>query len=897
LGFVRGDRFLMPSHTNIQPAHSYRNRLRAAVIVALMVIGSATLHTQAAPSSASVTPRMQISIISPQVAGRPTGGVWRPSGLAGGGTISQVSISPTNPSHAIAVGDVSGAFWSADAGGHWHSANSYALTGYQLQLSGVSWDPGRPGAAYAIGGYPGCNGGVFRTADYGHHWQATANHVCGLGDGVSPTISATTGLPSSPRPIGALVAIDDINQSIYAGTFDTGVVRASLNSTLSSVDWRTIALAPGSNAIAHWYIYAVVNDPSDPQTLYVATHDSSLGNAGAGHVWRITDAASQTPSVSELTGSPINAQDLLVLAGNLYAANAQGVWRLPGAKDASPAAAFSQLPAPPTATAIDFWYSLAGYSSGGIDHLWVGGSASGRAPLVQTLASATSTDHFDSTPMWSVWPTSINNVSPFLVGSGRVWWRTLGNFFRYGQPDGPESVMSVAVTSADPNLIMTSDAYGVWRSVDGGVNWQPSADGLGNTVNTTVMTDPNDPKTVLVANMDSVMLESHNHGLTFTPDAPVGANITQGSAIWVDATTRPSTVYLAGAQNSGLGGQIWSRPDAFGSSPGQGWTRLLSATDLALGPAMGKMPTGLIVVRDGQGRRTAITCLNHSGAWYEPIGQGGWTASTSLTGVQQVGLGNCRFAHADGSSVVYLYDTGTGLWRSDDDGVSFMRILPGTQGALQGYIAVDPRAANDVFLSLQSGVYRVTNASTAGSDQAQLRALAPGVIMNPGAVAICDHHLIVAQPPLLTGVQSALFTANLLRLSVWTDISGPAYATNSTLPSAVAGSRDGWLYESEEGQGLIVRKPVAYPNALKKRASVVKVHVIARIGIASVRISVNGKRYHAMKAMRRGNYTARVTFKGVPGESVMNTFKIRVTTAGRQTAVKLKSARIVVSLP
>jgi hypothetical protein len=876
----------------------HRNAIRCAAIVGLAVTSLVALTMPMASTSASAATRPHIALLSPLPAGRARGGAWRSSGLAGGGMISQVSISPTDPSRVIAVGDVSGTFWSSDAGGHWHCASGYALAEYQLQLAGVSWDRGHPGSAYAIGAYPGSNGGIFRTKDYGHSWRATTNQVSGLGDGIYPALAAITGLPDSPRPLGPLLAIDDTNQEIYAGTFETGVVRASLRSDLSTATWQTIALAPGSFGTAHWYIYALVNDPSDPQTVYVATHDSILGNAGGGHIWRITDAASQTPTVSELSGSPVDAQDLLVLHGNLYAANATGIWRLAGAKDAAPSSVFSLLPAPPTATSIDFWYSLAGYSKGGLDHLWAGGSASGVAPLVQTLASATSADHFQTAPTWSVWPTSTNGVSPRLVGSGGVWWRTLGNSFHYGEPSGPETVTSVAVTASDPNLVMTSDAYAIWRSTDGGTNWRPSADGLGNTVNTAVATDPRDPTAVFVANMDSVFLESDNHGRTFVSDMPTNSDAPVGRAISVDATTTPSTVYLGVSQYTGLNGQIWSKTNMFGigSAPNHGWTQLLSSTDPALGSAMGQMPTGLIVIRDDKGLRTAITCLNGHGVWYRSLGLGGWTAATSRTSDTEVGLGRCRFTHADGSSVVYLYDTATGLWRSDDSGASFVRILPGSEGDLQGYVAIDPLSTSDIFLSLGSGVYQVANASTASSDQAHLQPLAAGVVANPGAITTCDHHLVVAQPPQPPGTASRLFTANLSHPSVWTH-SGLAYSASSTAPSGVACSPDGWLYESEEGEGLIERRPVVYRHAINRTTPTVRVHVASRMAIASVKISVNGKSFRAMTATRRvGNYKALVTLKGTPGENIRNTIRIRAATTGRRPLIRVRSVTIVVAL-
>src|SRR4029079_6900675 len=139
--------------------------------------------------------------------------------------------------------------------------------------------------------------------------------------------------------------------------------------------------------------------------------------------------------------------------------------------------------------------------------------------------------------------------------------------------------------------------------------------------------------------------------------------------------------------------------------------------------------------------------------------------------------------------------------------------------------------------------------STAGADDAELQPVASGVVVNPGAMVVADHHLLVAQPPLLSGVASHMFSANLVHASVWT-MTGFAYSMNGTLPSAVAGSRDGWQYESEDGEGVIERAPVAHPHAIGRRASVVTVHVSAQRGIAYVKISVDGRSFHTMSATR-----------------------------------------------
>jgi hypothetical protein len=180
------------------------------------------------------------------------------------------------------------------------------------------------------------------------------------------------------------MGIDATNGFIYVGTFDRGVMCASLNNLGS---WTTVGLGPNTSGATNFYIRGLTVDDTDPTVVYAATYDGS-GNDGDGKIWRIKASNTASPVIESMTGSPVDTEDVFSLGGNLYAAAASdtgsGVYRLGSGKTAPTSASFKKMVGPDytsracSATTYPanctIWFSVNGYVSGGTTTLWVGAS-------------------------------------------------------------------------------------------------------------------------------------------------------------------------------------------------------------------------------------------------------------------------------------------------------------------------------------------------------------------------------------------------------------------------------------------------------------------------------------------------------------------------------------------
>ncbi|MBI3963050.1 MAG: hypothetical protein HY335_09870 [Deinococcus sp.] len=84
-----------------------------------------------------------------------------------------------------------------------------------------------------------------------------------------------------------------------------------------------------------------------------------------------------------------------------------------------------------------------------------------------------------------------------------------------------------------PTLLAATEAAGIWRSTDGGANWEPIArfPGAGEYVNVLAL-DPSDPQRVLAGTEDG-LFASADGGLTWTPSQ---AGLESGRLLYCDLT-------------------------------------------------------------------------------------------------------------------------------------------------------------------------------------------------------------------------------------------------------------------------------------------------------------------------------------------------------------------------
>ncbi|MGK0389070.1 MAG: photosystem II stability/assembly factor-like uncharacterized protein [Maribacter sp.] len=120
-------------------------------------------------------------------------------------------------------------------------------------------------------------------------------------------------------------------------------------------------------------------------------------------------------------------------------------------------------------------------------------------------------------PSGGVWKTTDN---------GATWTQFISGLVRLGVSD-----IVIHPTNPDIIYIATGDrdagdapGYGVWRSIDGGLNWTPQNSGMGNRTINEVLMDPNDPNIMVAAGSNGRIYRTTDGGANWASSASLGYN-------------------------------------------------------------------------------------------------------------------------------------------------------------------------------------------------------------------------------------------------------------------------------------------------------------------------------------------------------------------------------------
>lgn len=746
---------------------------------------------------------------------------WKQSALTGGGYVNGISMSPTDDwanldsLRGVVVTDVSGIFFTNNGGKSWIPANNAALGGGDMRVASVLWHPTTPGLVFALYGdcKPG-SGGIMRSTDYGRHWTKMSSTPIVCGNGMSANDGY--GMPARrPRVIGKLMGIDSNSNFIYVGTFNKGIMRASLND-LSK--WTTIALGEGTQGQGKFYIRGLTIDDKDPSVIYASTYDGTNPDDGDGRIWRIKNAGSANPVIEKFSQSPIDTEDVLSLDGNLYAVNAGpgiegGIHRLGSARNANNTSGFKRIagPAYTVSSCADaskypnvcvIWFSIHGYVSNNKTTLWVGTS---NTPLIGKTYKAfwkgTSTSGFASDDgSWSSYPDSKANMKNDVAGPQGDWWKYTTSTWAIPGYGYDYDIGDMSVGKDDSHAIFVAGEVGIWRSTNQGVDWEPAVDGFLNLVNREVVADPHIAGKVYQTNVDYALFESDDYLSTVKNwSKPSGMN-SRGWALTIDGSTSPSTVYLGlGDRDTNTGGQIWRR-DSNGS-----WSQIDT------GPMGGKRVIGIGITKDSNGNQVMIAVTQANGLWRK-VGNGAFSKislpKTSKGKAFQEKQKSLRtdIQIAPGSSTFYIYDRQSGLWRGDNYGSSWTNIYDSpTDTESTGYMRVHPSDPKVVFVSDTSGVYRISNANTASSNGASAQKIS-GNLTNTGAMTLGPNNQLYFVTRPTSANRAKIYQGDFNQPSPsWTDISDDYFQSWAVKVITIAASKDGRLYASSGNNSTIVR--------------------------------------------------------------------------------------------
>ncbi len=243
-----------------------------------------------------------------------------------------------------------------------------------------------------------------------------------------------------------------------------------------------------------------------------------------------------------------------------------------------------------------------------------------------------------------------------------------------GGPPSNSRVSQIAVDPQSPQNLYAIADLKIFKSTDGGRNWNP----LASQDVVTLAVDPRRPMRVFIGT-DAGVLVSTDGGASWMP-----AGLTFVLSIWIDPS-RPDTVYASSSSTSPRG--FYRTVDG-----GSNWTRLnfpISGFDVA---AFTVDPDGTIFI----GSSAGVIFLSRDGG-------DSWTAASP----SPPSFSSPRSLLVDPTTPTTLYaSTISGLFRSADSGASWELRGGGSPSSL----GIDPTNPAVLYAGAQGGVWKTVDA-------------------------------------------------------------------------------------------------------------------------------------------------------------------------------------------
>ncbi|MFQ5854401.1 MAG: WD40/YVTN/BNR-like repeat-containing protein, partial [Anaerolineae bacterium] len=412
--------------------------------------------------------------------------------------INALLVDPGNP-QVVYAGTVNGLFKTVDGGELWSPADD-GLTNRNVKA--LTIDPTDSQVLYAGTG----GAGLFRTADGGARWAATAfqNHARPEGDvrslAIDPFDSATVyigtaeGLfklagggasyvslntPIDDSPVGSVAFDPRDPEVVYAGQFCWRDIFKSEN---GGDDWRWIGPA-GDWHKDHTYVMEIGIDPSDPQALYTTTVDGIFKSFDGGEGWATFLNPLQHRHLHGFAIAPSSPNIL-------YAGTAEGGVPVAGAhvyRSVNRGASWQQMDNGfPTdrETSIE----VIAVDPMDADVVYVG----------------TSSHHFG-------FAEDVEAVGIFKSVNGGEKWDAINRGLTNLE------IHDIAIDPSDPDVLYAATGEGVFRSTDGGGRWQAASQGLLASEVTSLAIHPSSPAVIYAGTSGGGVFKSRDGGDNWYP--------------------------------------------------------------------------------------------------------------------------------------------------------------------------------------------------------------------------------------------------------------------------------------------------------------------------------------------------------------------------------------------
>ena len=684
---------------------------------------------------------------------------FSPTGLEGGGFQNVVAADPADPSILLSGGDVSGIERSTDGGQTWRAVNAGLVGRAQLEVAAFLFSPLDSSHVYAAIGDAGTGGGLLESHDAGATWtlRSTVPQFAGGN-------AKTAGLPTEhPRSTGNLLAQDPVTGSLYAATFNQGVMRSDDGGDT----WVPLGLAG-------LYLRTLLLDPADSSVLYAGSYGSGL--------YQTTDAAGQG-GFTQLTNAPSTVEELAAAGGTIYAAaGTAGVFASTDGGATWNALGAGQL------TAGSMWTSIAAWAAcDGSVTLYAGADQSTPNAIVRSA---------DGGATWASVTNSAAHIHATVGGpSGASWWlASRPALMLGGKSSTPAQITLVpaADACAQPTVLVAGRS-GIWQSANAGGDWYPMVGQMGVTVVQTLALDPAATSTLHVAATDWTYLTSPD-GLATVTSPFIKKAASTGFDVAVDASVRPSRVYLAtGNRDNNTQGRIYSS-----ATPGvsSSWTDELLP--------VAKRPLAIAVGKTTGGARVLLAAVD-AGGIYRKVGTS-WTKISTPAMTLKTGAKPIQMLWPAGTQLVYLYDHRSGIWRSNNGGSTWVKIwAKNSQGDLKGFIATDATGST-LWVSTGGTLYRIANAATGTVTAGTMTPVPVLTEPWPGPVAVAPNGTVYLAVQPSAGVPAQLL-ASTDGGATWNDVADDVYRATALQPYRLVADPSGGLWVCLAGNGVLHGAP------------------------------------------------------------------------------------------
>ncbi len=528
-------------------------------------------------------------------------------------------------------------------------------------LTALAEAPGKPQILYAVV----AQGGIWRSQNGGRQW-------------------ALAGRGLAAYPITALIVDSRDDDVLYAAAWRTGVLKSADGGS----SWA--AANQGLTASALSGLLALAADPHHPGRLYAGTGDGVYRSVDGAATWQPANAGLAGEQVYDFAFTPA-----AVFAGFdrgvARSVNGGASWQL---SRLGLGEIVDALAADPSRPAV-----LYGASTGG--QVWKsadGGSTWSRASAFADSISLLATDAGGAVYV-------VTLATMFRSTDGAATFRALPP-----APFVPAPGTRLAATSA-PGTLLAATPAGPFRTLNGGISWQPLNQGLRGLAVVSLAVDPRDASAVYAGVTTGLLAGSHRGAAWSSRFAGLGLiQPVEAPFLLAVDPAGSGTIYrslLFSLSRSFDGGRRWHELEV----P----NRCLVVSALALDPSS---PRTVYVGGDNGD----AGCQERDVAFKSTDGGDTWTA-LSIDAVNGI--------YVDPSSPETVYALADGLMKSTDGGMTWSSADAGLPPQVIYSLAIDPRSSSTLYAATYSGLFKSTDGG--GSWLPAGAGLPPGAV---GTVAV-----------------------------------------------------------------------------------------------------------------------------------------------------------------